>query len=184
MRVKDCADLSALQHGALTAVAKMFHVHPRTIKRAWERAIENHDNPHVGLLRASPHKNREARNKKWKTDEIREAVKAVPHHPRCSLRLLGGALGITYSTLHRMKNNDNDPVIRPHTSVLKPLLTNEHQFQRVCYVAMHLNGDDHRYDNFYQHVHVDEKWIYLTEQQMRIYLAPDEPVPLRVSQKE
>ena len=82
-----------------------------------------------------------------------------------------------------MKNDDDDPVIRPQTSVLKPLLTNEHQFQRVCYAAMHLNGDDYLYVNFYQHVHVDEKWFYLTEQQLRMYLAPDKPDPLHVSQK-
>ena len=184
LRVKDCADLTTLQFGALTAVSKMFHVHPRTIKRTWERAIQNHNNPHAGLLSASPHKNQEARNKKWNADEIREAVKAVPHHQRRSLRLLAGALGIPLSTLHRMKNNDDDTVIRPHTSVLKPLLTNEHQFQRVCYASMHLNGNDHLYDDFYQHVHVDEKWFYISEQKMRIYLAPNEPVPLRVSQKK
>ena len=162
----------------------MCHVHPRTIKRTWKRAIQNHNNPHVGLLSASPYKNQEARNKKWNADEIREAVnKAVPHHQRCSLRLLAGALGIPPSTLHRMQNNDDDTVIRPHTSVLKPLLTSAHQFQRVCHACMHLNGNDHLYDDFYQPVHVNEKWFYLTEQQMRIYLASDEPVPLRVSQK-
>ena len=121
LRVKDRADLSTLQYGALTVVSKMFHVHPRTVKRTWEHAIRNHNDPHIALLRASPHKNQEARNKKWNPDEIREAVKAVPHHQRCSLRLLGGALGVPLSSLHRLKNNDDDPVIRPHNSVLKPV---------------------------------------------------------------
>ena len=168
----------------MTDVSKIFHVNRRTIKRTWDRAVRNLNDPHVGLLRASPHKNRQARNKKWNTDEIREAVKEIPRHQRRSIRSLASALQVPRSTLHRMKNTDDDPVIRPHNSVLKPLLTNEHQFQRVCYAAMHLNGDDHRYDDFYQHVHVDEKWFYLTEQQMRMYLAPDEPNPLRVSQKK
>ena len=144
LRVKDPADLSTLQYGALTAVSKLFHVHPRTIKRTWEVAKQNRDNPHVGLLRASPHKNQEARNKKWNTDEIREAVKVVPHHQRRSLRLLSGALEVPRSTLHRMKNTDADPVIRPQHSFLKPLLTNEHQFQRVVYATMNFNGDTHR----------------------------------------
>ncbi len=63
-----------------------------------------------------------------------------------------------------MKNNDNDPVIWSHTSVLKPLTTsNEHQFQQVCYTAMHLNQDDHRFDNIYQHVYIDEKWFYVPD---------------------
>ncbi len=82
-----------------------------------------------------------------------------------------------------MKNNDNDTIIRPHTSVLKTLLTNEHQFQGVCYASMHLNGNDHLYDDFYQQVHVDEKWFYISEQKMIIFLAPNEPVPLCVLQK-
>ena len=183
LRVEDHADLSTLKRGSLTAVSKLFHVSARTIKRTWQRAIENRENPHVAVLRASPNKNRQARNKKWNADEIREAVKAVPLHQRRSLRLLSGALEIPLSTLHGMMN-DNDPVIRPHTNVLKPLLTNEHQFQRVCYAAMHLNGEDHLYDDFYQHVHVDEKWFFLKEQQMRMYLAADEPSPLRVTQKK
>ena len=49
---------------------------------------------------------------------------------------------------------------------------------------MHLNENDHKHDGFYQHVHVDEKWFFLTEQQMRMYLAPGEEAPLRVCQKK
>ena len=70
LRVEDHADLSTLQHMSLTAVSKLFHVSARTIKRTWQRAIENLENPHVAVLRASPSKNRQARNKKWNADEI------------------------------------------------------------------------------------------------------------------
>ena len=64
LRVKDHADLSTLKHVSLTAVSKLFHVSARTtIKRTWQRAIENLENPHVAVLRASPNKNRQARNK-------------------------------------------------------------------------------------------------------------------------
>ena len=132
---------------------------------------------------ASPRKNKIGRLK-WNTDEFREAVKDVPICQRRSLRLLSGALQIPLTTLHRMKQQRDDPVIMPHTSVLKPLLTPEHQFQRVCYSVMHLNAEDHKYDGFYQHVHVDEKWFFLTEQQMRMYLAPGEQPPFRACQKK
>ena len=70
LRVEDHADLSTLKHGSLTAVSKLFHVSARTIKRTWQRAIKNLENPHVAILRASPNKNRQARNKKWNADEI------------------------------------------------------------------------------------------------------------------
>ena len=85
LRVEDRADLSTLKHGSLTAVSKLFHVSSRTIKRTWQRAIENRENPHVAVLRASPNKNGQARNKKWNADEVREAVKAVPLHQCRSL---------------------------------------------------------------------------------------------------
>ena len=52
----------------------------------------------------------------------------------------------------------------------------------LCCDAVYEN--DHKYDGFYQHVHVDEKWFFLTEQQMQMYLAPSEEAPLRVSQKK
>ena len=63
LRVEDHDDLSMLKHGSLTAVSKRFHVSARTINRTWQRAIENLENPHVAVLRASPNKNRQARNK-------------------------------------------------------------------------------------------------------------------------
>ena len=63
LRVKDHADLSTLKHVSLAAVSTLFHVSARTIKRTWQRAIKNLENPHVAVLRASPNKNRQARNK-------------------------------------------------------------------------------------------------------------------------
>ena len=186
LRVKDQADLSKLEKGALTDVAKLFHVHPRTIKRLWTRALQNKQDPHDGVLRASPKKNTVGRFMKWNPDDLRDAIKAVQLHQRRSLRSLSIALNVPRSTLHCLmsKHDGGTAIILPHTSVLKPLLTNEHQFQRVCYAVMHLNGEDHRYDDFYQHVHVDEKWFFLTEQQMRVYLAGVEEQTLRVTQKK
>jgi hypothetical protein len=181
--VEDPNDVTKLRRGAITDLAKRFHVHRRTISRVWARAVENFENPHVRTFRASPHKNKTGRRRQWIPEEVREAVKDLPIHRRRSLRCLSGALGIPLTSLFRMKQQD-DAVILPHTNSLKPLLTPEHQFQRVCYAVMHLNENDHKYDGFYQHVHVDEKWFFLTEQQMRMYLAPGEEAPLRVCQKK
>jgi hypothetical protein len=184
--LKDPNDVKKLRRGALTDIAKMFHVHPRTISRVWARAIQNYENPHVRTFRASPRKNQTGRKSQWIPEEVREAVKELPIHRRKSLRSLSGALGIPLTSLFRMKQqrDADSAVILPHTNSLKPLLTPEHQFQRVCYAVMHLNENDHKYDGFYQHVHVDEKWFFLTEQHMRMYLAPGEEAPLRVSQKK
>ena len=55
--VKDRAQMNKFRRGALTAVAKRFHVHPKTIRRVWARAMENYANPHVCTFSASPRKN-------------------------------------------------------------------------------------------------------------------------------
>lgn len=183
--LKDPNDVKSLRRGALTDIARRFHVHPRTISRVWARAIENYENPHVRTFRASPRKSgKTGRKALWNPEDVKQAVKELPIHRRRSLRCISGSLRIPLTSLHRMKQNADDPVIVPHTNSLKPILTAEHQFQRVCYAVMHLNEHDRKYDGFYQHVHVDEKWFFLTEQQMRMYLAPGEEAPLRVSQKK
>lgn len=177
--VKDPQQMEILKRGAYTIVARQFHVDPQTIRRVWKRACENFSNPGFCAFRASPQKHKCGRQLKWDRDALRETIPTIPFHQRKSLRGLSSFLRIPLTTLFRMKQSD-DPVIVAHTNVLKPLLTPEHQFQRVCYAVMHFNRDDNSYDGFYQTVHVDEKWFYLTEEQMRIYMAPGEVAPQRV----
>ena len=44
--------------------------------------------------------------KKWNWDEVRESIKEIPLHKRCSIRALVAALGIPVSTLFMMKKGD------------------------------------------------------------------------------
>ena len=53
---KDGNLMGKLRHGAITAIAKPYHVHRDTIKRIWERARENFTNPKIRAFRASPRK--------------------------------------------------------------------------------------------------------------------------------
>jgi hypothetical protein len=122
--VEDPNDVTKLRRGAITDLARRFHVHRRTISRVWARAVENYENPHVRTFRASPHKNKTGRRQQWIPEEVREAVKDLPIHRRRSLRCLIGALGIPLTSLFRMKQQD-DAVILLHTNSLKPLLTPE-----------------------------------------------------------
>ena len=177
--VKDPQQMEILKRGTFTIVAGQFHVDPQTIRRVWKRACENFNNPDIRAFRASPQKHKCGRQLKWDRDALREAIPTIPFHQRKSLRSLSSTLRIPLTTLFRMKHSD-DPVIVAHTNVLKPLLTPEHQFQHVCYAVMHFNRDDNSYNNFYQTVHVDEKWFYLREEQLRIYMAPGEVAPRRV----
>jgi hypothetical protein len=177
--VKDQQEMAKLNRGAYTTVARQFHVHPQTIRTLWARARANFANPHIRAFRASPQKHKCGRQLKWDRDALRAAIPDIPMHQRKSIRALSSALRIPPTTLFSMKHSD-DPVIIAHTNALKPLLTPEHQFQRVCYAVLNFNRDDDTYNGFYQTVHVDEKWFFLTEEQLRFYMVPGEEAPRRV----
>jgi hypothetical protein len=110
---KDGNLLGKLRHGAITAVANTYNVHHQTIKKIWERARENFQNPDVRAFRASPKKKHNSgRKKKWNHQEVRDAVREIPFHQKRTLRDLAAALAIPLTSLHRMKCNRDDPVIR------------------------------------------------------------------------
>jgi hypothetical protein len=55
--------------------------------------------------------------------------------------------------------------------------------QRVFYAASKYM-DDNKFDGFYQSVHVDEKWFFVTEEHLRLYIAIDEEAPNRFIQNK
>ena len=165
--------------GTLTAVAIEFHVCEKTIRNVWKRAVENFQDPDIRQFRASPKKRNCGRPRKWNHDDVREAVKLVPLFQRKSIRDLAHALGIPKSTLHLMKCDKDDPVIIPCTSALKPILTEQHKLLRACYCISKIDPVTRLYNHFYDTVHVDEKWFFITEKDLRLYIAPGEDVPNR-----
>lgn len=182
---KDGNLLGKLRHGAITAIANTYNVHRQTIRKIWERARENFANAEVRAFTASPRKKgNSGRKKKWNHQEVRDAVREIPFHQKRSLRDLAVNLAIPLTSLHRMKCDRDDPVIMPCSSNLKPLLTREHKSQRVFYAASKYSMNDNKFDGFYQSVHVDEKWFFLTEEQLRVYIATDEEPPNRQIQNK
>jgi hypothetical protein len=166
--------------GTITAVAAEFHVSTDTLRRVWARAQANYADPTVRQYQGSPkRKGRCGRKKKWDPEAIREAILDIPLYRRRSIRDLAAALGIPKSTLFDLKNDDDNPVIIPHNSALRPLLSEHHKLMRTLFCIEKLNPVDNQYDDFYQSVHVDEKWFFITESHLRLYLVPGEAKPDR-----
>ncbi len=161
-----------------------FHMCNKTIRRVWARAIQNFENPDIRQFRSSPLKKNCGRPKLWNHDEVREAVKLVPLYQRRSISDLAAALGMPKSTLHDLKCDKDDPVIIPCTSALKPALTEHHKLLRTCYCVSRIDRETRLFNNFLQAVHVDEKWFFISEKDLRIYIAPGENVPNRVCQNK
>ena len=130
------------------------------------------------LFRASLLKTKCSRKLKWNHDEVREAVKAIPLNHKRTLRDLSTALGIPLTTLHQMKDGD-DRVIMPCTIALKPALTDIHKIARVLFACSKIDPIDLHFCDFYDYVHIDEKWFFISEKALRLYIAVDEDLPDR-----
>ena len=56
--------------------------------------------------------------------------------------------------------------------------------ERNTTVVAKRNVNDNMFDGFYQSVHVDEKWFFLTEERLTLYIATDEEAPNRFIQNK
>jgi hypothetical protein len=87
------------------------------------------------------------------------------------------ALGIPKSTLWDLKQDkDDDPVSIACTSALKPLLTQQHELLRVTFCLTKIDPVRRDYDDCFRSLHVDEKWYFISEKVLRLYIAPGEVV--------
>jgi hypothetical protein len=86
-------------------------------------------------------------------------------------------LGIPLTTGWRMKTRDM--IMKRIRSVLKPTLTPTNQLTRFLFALDHLSANQNFYRDFYDEIHVDEKWFYLTRDRKGYYVAVDEEPPKR-----
>ena len=164
LKVKKDHPEQHLLWGALTEIANLYNIHKIQAGFVFDAPSQKH---------------KSGRNQKWKRDEVRRAIKALPLHQQRSLRSLGVALAIPKSTLFDMKNDKTDKVIIPTTSVLKPMLTEEQKPQRAFFCVSKLNPADNMYHGFYDSVHIDEKLFFISKEKLRCYVAPDGASPTR-----
>jgi hypothetical protein len=78
-----------------------------------------------------------------------------------------------------LKHDKDDPVIIACTSALKPLLTQQQELLSVTFCLTKIDPVTREYDDCFQSVHVDEKWFFFSERELRLYIAPGEVVPTR-----
>jgi hypothetical protein len=133
------------------------------------RALANFCDPNVCAIRALPQTKKFGQKKKWNHDEVREAVKELPLHHKKTLR--------DFERSCCSSRNAIDIVVyHLATSALKPALTEVHKVGCVLYSVSKLDPVDLHYKNFYNSVHVDEKWFFLSEKELRLSIATDKTV--------
>eukprot|EP00977_Amphora_coffeiformis_P001349 scaffold283_cov186-Amphora_coffeaeformis.AAC.7 len=161
-----------LARGAVNRVCFKFKgLTERTARRLWQRALKNHDLH--GIYSASPQKKgRCGRKQIYDREELQDAIAAVPRGQRGSLRGVAAGVGISHMQMQRLVKEGS--VCLPHSSALKPLLTEADKVSRVLYCAERIREDETGsfvYDGAYEEIHVDEKWFYITPQSQKVYLT-------------
>ena len=103
---------------------------------------------------------------------------------RRTIRSIATASDIPKSTVFRMKQDKHDTVIMPRSIAVKSflLLKDMHTVQRVLFATSKLTGPENHFHHFYDSVHIDEKWFFISEKMLLVYCFPDEVVPERIAQ--
>ena len=78
-----------------------------------------------------------------------------------------------------LKQDKGDPVIIDCTSALKHLLTQQHELLPFTFCLTKIDPETCDYDDCFQSEDVDEKWFFISEKELRLYIAPGEVVPTR-----
>ena len=88
-------------------------------------------------------------------------------------------LGIPKSTLWDLKQDKGDPVIIACMSALKPLFNQQHELLRITFCLTKIDPVTREHDVCFQLVHVDEKWFYISERELHLYIASGKVVLTR-----
>ncbi|KAK9733580.1 hypothetical protein RND81_04G076300 [Saponaria officinalis] len=103
----------------------------------------------------------------------KEMIIDLPKSKRGSMEKLSKQIGVGYGTIQRWVKKGS---IRKHTNTLHQTLSEATKFQRLIFAlgAISINMNNFKFNDMNNHVHIDEKWFYLTKTTERYYLLPEE----------
>ena len=106
---------------------------------------------------------------------ICEGIKDIPLQKQQTQRKLVTFLGVSKTMVHHWIV---DSTIRVHSNSLKPVLTEENN---VAWLLMVLDSQDPqdpmKFLDMMNHIHMNEKWFFLSQQKERYLLLPEEKNP-------
>ena len=102
------------------------------------------------------------------------AIQYTPLSQRGTLYSLSNATFIPVSTLGKMHKKG---WFLQHSNAVKPFLTYVNKIARLNFVNLFVNPRTQKFDNMYNYVHIDEKWLYITKINTNYYLVPGKTPP-------
>jgi hypothetical protein len=173
-----------LNRSAPKDTAIFFNVGQSTVNKIWRRAVANRLDPDINAYVApSAIKGNSGRPQLYDRAELQLQLSELPLSDRRTMRSLAGKLGISVWSVWRLCTVEN--IIMPHSNAIKPWLTDENKETRFLYAADEVEkvssaaGIEYRFKGVYDTVHLDEKWFFMTEATLRVYLAQEETAPVR-----
>ncbi|XP_042012409.1 uncharacterized protein LOC121760879 [Salvia splendens] len=163
-------------YGGFVKTAKEFGVNRKTMHKIWAEARKQ--------IQSGVPVSIKDRVKGFKRkDEIQldvNRVRALSVLERGTIRKMAAKLDLSKSTVGRMVKANH---LRPHTNVVKPILTAAKKLARMKWGLTHVQPVAYngmlKYYTMHNVVHIDEKWFFMTKCTDRYYLLPDEEEPYR-----
>jgi hypothetical protein len=160
-------------NGVVPNAAKKFGVTVRTVQRIWEARNKKQ-------ISLSPQTHTRGRKRK---DIDVALVQAIPLDQRSTQRALAYQLGVSKSLIQRNIARGSFVVA---ASSVKPLIRKKNVFRRIRWALSNIHNVDgtFKFNNFYSHIHIDEKWFYIIKIKKKYILIPGENIPHRYVQSK
>lgn len=159
-----------LARGAVGTASKKFKMTEQNCRRIWRLALTKREQDgtyHYSSLK----KMNSGRPALYCREELQASLADLPIGERSTIRDMSRSLGVSVGLCHSLVRNDK--VILPHTSALKPILTEENKLKRFLYAMDRVQRQDDRRSWYpaYDEIHVDEKWFFLCQDNWRYYVS-------------
>ena len=167
----------SMRRRAFTIVAKCFGVACKMVHCLWNRVTCTHASGHIISPEFHSHKNNCGRWPMYLSEFVHKGIKDIPLQKRQTQRKLVTSLGVSKTMVHCLIV---DLTIRVHSNSLKPVLMEEN---KVAWLLMALDSwdphDPTKFLDMMDHIHVDEKWFFLSWQKERYLHLPEDKNPKR-----
>lgn len=190
-------------HGSYGKIAAKFSVDRKTIARLWNDleqklliTMTNAGDPGAVVHKHQLHfqaamlpeefyssgRKNSGSFKVYNEEEIMEQALLLSPHERRNERSTAAALGVSQSLIHRMKLEGYFDKV---SIALKPTLTTHHMDLRIIHALGRIEPlsyivntrSPYKYEDFFDTIHIDEKWFYEKRQQTSMLAVAGEKPP-------
>ncbi|GJN37452.1 hypothetical protein PR202_gb26408 [Eleusine coracana subsp. coracana] len=162
-------------------VAHQFGLHIRTVQEIWKRGKESLVQGTVANVTSR----KRGRSGRKETPLDLKPLRNIPLNERMTLEAVSKRLHVSKAKLIRYMRQG---LLRRHSSSIKPYLTVVNKKTRLKWCVDMLEPgrtpNDERFKGLFDHVFIDEKWFFLTQNSAKYYLLPEKDDPHRTSKSK